>query len=303
MELDNSWLIALQYYQRHQVPTPDEYGWNQYRGSNGQPLEPQRPILVGPILASSTAGSVADGHFYGKMIMLESAMDVQAYPWSGDWYAKQAQAALGASFGDSYRLWYMDNADHDPNGPAATTAADAIDHIVGYTGEMQQALLDLDAWVAHGLRPPASTNYRIDADDQVQLAPTANQRQGVQPVVTLPASAGWHSSRGDRIDVAAGQTVTFTVNAQVPPRAGKIVKVDWDFEGTGSFSVVTPARPLRPGSPSARDIHLHPARHVLSRRPGHLTTPRQPEHPLRADPEPRRRPSNRALAACTKVVH
>ena len=40
VRLDNSWAIALQYYQRHQVPTPDQYGWNQYRGSDGTPLFP-----------------------------------------------------------------------------------------------------------------------------------------------------------------------------------------------------------------------------------------------------------------------
>ena len=96
VELDNSWLIAMQYYQRHQVPTPDEYGWNQYRGPNGQPLEPQRPLLIGPLLTESTAGSIPDGHFYGKMIMLGSTMDVQAYPWSEDWYRKQAEGRIGS---------------------------------------------------------------------------------------------------------------------------------------------------------------------------------------------------------------
>lgn len=279
VELDNSWLIALQYYQRHQVPTPDEYGWNQYRGPDGQPLEPQRSLLIGPLLAASTAGSVANGHFYGKMIMLESAMDVQAYPWSADWYAKQAQAALGSSFAASYRLWYMDNADHDPNGPAATTAADAADHIVSYTGEMQQALLDLDAWVAHGIQPPASTNYSINGDDQVQLAAAATQRHGVQPVVTLSATAGGRCSQGQRIYVAAGQPVTFTVNAQAPPGAGKIVKVEWDFQGTGSFTVTSQLTRIGP------QVRLHqtytftkpgtyfPVVLVMSQRHGNTTTP------------------------------
>ena len=82
VRIDNSWLLALEYYQRHQVPTPDEYGWNQYRAKNGTPLEPQRSLLTGPILTASTAGSVPNGHFFGKMIMLGSTMDVQAYPWS-----------------------------------------------------------------------------------------------------------------------------------------------------------------------------------------------------------------------------
>jgi hypothetical protein len=235
--LDNSWLIALEYYQRHQVPTPDEYGWNQYRGPNGLPLEPQRSLLVGPIAAASTAGSIADGAFHGKMIMLGSVMDVQAYPWSEDWYAKQAQAALGSSFGNNFRLWYMDNADHDPNGPAATNAADAADHIVSYLGEVEQALLDLDAWVSKGIQPPASSNYSINSEDQVHLPARASQRGGVQPVVTLTARGG--GAPGQSIDVAAGQRVTFSVQAKVPPGVGRIVQVEWDFLGAGNYTVTT----------------------------------------------------------------
>jgi hypothetical protein len=237
VRLDNSWLIALEYYQRHQVPTPDEYGWNQYRTASGTPAEPQRPILVGPILAAGAGGSVATGQFHGKMIMLASVMDVQAYPWSADWYRTQAEAAFGASLNDSYRLWYMDNADHDPPGPAATTNPAGPDRIVSYTGELQQALLDLDAWVTHGAQPPATSGYRITADDQVQLAPAAEQRHGVQPVLALSAHARGDQSAEGTVTVRAGEAVTFTVRATEPRGAGKITRIEWDFTGAGSFPV------------------------------------------------------------------
>jgi PKD domain len=275
--LDNSWLIALQYYQRHQVPTPDEYGWNQYRGPDGLPLEPQRSLLVGPIAAASTAGSIANGHFYGKMIMLGSVMDVQAYPWSEDWYRKQAQAALGSNFADSYRLWYMDNADHDPNGPAATNAADAADHIVSYLGEVEQALLDLDAWVSQGVQPPASSNYSINSDDQVQLPATPAQRRGVQPVVTL--SAKGHGAPGESIDVAAGQPVTFSVKAQVPPGTGKIVEVQWDFLGADSYPVssqlshIGPVVNVKAPYTFTQPGTYYPTVRVASQQTGDTTTP------------------------------
>jgi hypothetical protein len=241
VRIDNSWLIALEYYQRHQVPTPDEYGWNQYRAKNGTPLEPQRAFLTGPILAASTAGSVANGHFNGKMIMLGSTMDVQAYPWSEDWYRKQAQAAKGNRLSDSYRLWFMDNADHDPGGPADTTNPLGPSHIVSYTGELQQALLDLDAWVLEGARPPASTQYTVTKDDAIQVAPTAGQRKGLQPVLNLSVrkASGGPASTG-RIDVAAGRTVTFTLKGATPPGAGKIVKVDWNFKGLGNATTQSP---------------------------------------------------------------
>jgi len=258
VKLDNSWLIALQYYQRHQVPTPDEYGWNQYRLPDGTPAEPQRPILVGPILAASAGGAVATGDFHGKMIMLASSMDVQAYPWSADWYRAQAEKAYGASLNGSYRLWYMDNADHDPTGPAATTNPAGPDNIVPYTGEMQQALLDLDAWVARGIAPPATSDYRITTDDQVALAPAAARRHGVQPVVTLTARApGARSTRGHRtvdgtttlggsITVRPGEKVTFTVRAQDPAGAGKITLIQWDYTGSSSFAVSRQPRRIAP---------------------------------------------------------
>ena len=86
VRLDNSWFLALQYYHRHQVPAPDLYGWN---GSVTRPvsrLHPQRPMLLGPLLAR-VSGGAPTGTFHGKMIMLASTMDVEAYPWSADWYA------------------------------------------------------------------------------------------------------------------------------------------------------------------------------------------------------------------------
>jgi hypothetical protein len=211
------------------------------------------------------------------MIMLGSVMDVQAYPWSEDWYRKQAQAALGSSFADSYRLWYMDNADHDPNGPDATDAANAADHIVSYLGELQQALLDLDAWVASGIQPPASTSYSIDTDDQVQLPPTASQRNGVQPTVTL--SAKGRGGPGESIDVATGQPVTFSVKAQVPPGTGQIVHVQWDFRGAGSYPVSSPLTHtgpvvnLKATYTFTQPGTYFPVVRVASQRDGNSTTP------------------------------
>jgi hypothetical protein len=112
----------------------------------------------------------------------------------------------------------------------------AADHIVGYLGEVQQALLDLDAWVAKGIPPPASTSYKIDADDQVQLAATADQRHGIQPVVSLAATTGTRKSQNQRLEAVAGQPVTMLAKAQTPPMAGQIVNVEWDFEGIGTFT-------------------------------------------------------------------
>lgn len=229
VRLDNSWNIAMQYYQRHQVPAPDQYGWNQYRSADGAPAEPQRDRLIGEFFVKTIGGSVATGNFHGKMIMLSSLLDVQAFPWPADWYKMLATASRGAdTVSSDYRLWFMDNSDHDPfygsTGPAST-------HIVPYSGEFEQALLDLDAWVKEGTSPAASTSYTVGADTQLTVPATAAERNGLQPTVTVGAGNGGTNS----VEVTAGKAVRLSAKAAVPPGGGKIVRVEWDFDGTGKY--------------------------------------------------------------------
>ena len=67
-------------------------------------------------------------------------------------------------------------------------------------------------------------------DGQVQVPPTAAERRGIQPVVTVKANGG------ARAEVAVGQPVTFTAVIEVPPQTGRVVAAEWDFEGAGNFS-------------------------------------------------------------------
>jgi hypothetical protein len=226
--LDNSAAIAFGYFQRYQVPTKDMYGWNQYRGTNGKPLYPQIAPLLGPLFDNAAGGAVEDGHFHGKMIMLGSLLDIQAFPWSADWYHKKALSVMGSKrVNANYRLWYMQNSPHDPITTIAT-------HEVPYYGEMQQALLYLDAWVKNGVKPPASTSYHVSSQTQVSVPTTAAARRGVQPVVHLSAKATGHSL-SDSVTVAAGRPVTFSAIAGMPPGTGKLISARWDFNGTGTF--------------------------------------------------------------------
>jgi hypothetical protein len=276
VRIDNSWLLALEYYQRHQVPSSDQYGWNQYRDAQGAPTYPQRSVLVGPTFARISGGSVPNGRFDGKMIMLASVMDVQAFPWSADWYRSRAQAALGEQLDDRYRLWLMDNADHDPRGPKSTRAKHAAAHIVGYEGELHQALLDLDAWILRGAPPPASTAYEIDAENQLELPAAATERKGVQPVVDLAVTkiGTKTTSASERVEVATGRRATFTVKAEAPPGGGKIVRVEWDFAGVGKFPIRTSvSNPRREVQVRATHIFSEPGTYfptarVTSRRDG-----------------------------------
>jgi len=224
VRIDNSWTLALQTYQRHQVPTSDMYGWNQFRDSEGKPLYPQREFLIGPIAAAGTAGSVPNGHMQGKMLAVECLMDIDALPWQADWYRSRVKEALGAQFEDNFALWYVDHAQHDNPQNSAARA-----HTVGYSGVLQQGLRDLSAWVEKGVRP-SSTQYEI-IDSQVQVPASADRRQGIQPVVTLQVDGNVRS------EVPVNQPVTFTATIEVPSNAGLVVAAEWDFEGVGDFSV------------------------------------------------------------------
>jgi hypothetical protein len=243
VRVDNSAYLALQTHHRHQVPPRNMglYGWDQFRrGGDGTPVYPQRDQLVGPTSALHASGSISSGRFHGKMIVVESLMDADAFPWSADWYRTQVKRALGESLDDRFRLWFTDHAQHNSDGPSGAGQA----RTVGYRGVLDQALRDLSAWVEQGVPAPSSTSYRVD-DAQVIVPPTAAQRGGIQPVVELTANGG------ERADVKAGEPVTFTARIEVPPGTGEIVDAEWDFEGTGDFGcaqLLPDASPTDPGA-------------------------------------------------------
>ena len=224
VRIDNAWALALQTYHRHQVPTADMCGWNQFRDAGGQPLYPQRELLIGPLSAAGTAGSVPNGAINGKMLVVEALMDIDALPWQADWYRGKVQQQLGDAFEDNFALWFIDHAQHDnPQNPEAHA------HAVSFEGALQQALRDLSVWVEQGIRP-AETCYNV-VDSQIEVPATAAERGGIQPVVGLQVNGA------ARADVAIGAAVTFSTAIEVPAGAGKIVAVEWDFEGRGSYPV------------------------------------------------------------------
>lgn len=226
IEIDNSVYIAAQTYHRHQVPSADYHAWDQFRGADGKPIYPQRPMLIGPWIAERASGSVPNAHFDGKMIICASMVDEYAYAWNADWYHTKVKEFLGPKFNDRFRFYYTDHAMHGapPPGPIRT-------RIVQYTTVLQQALRDLSDWVEHGVAPPPSTRYEV-SDGQVKLPATAAERQGLQPVVSLTANGGARAESG------TGTAVTFVATVEVPPHTGKVVRAEWDFEGDGSFPVI-----------------------------------------------------------------
>ena len=221
VQVDNSNFLAVQTYHRHQVPASSvEYPeWNQFRDSDGKPLYPQRPMQLGPMFTMGAAGVLPTGKFKGKMILLESLWDREAFPWQADWYRSKVKEHLGDSTDNYFRLWYTDHALHGD-----IAREDDPTHTVSYLGVLQQALLDLSTWVEKGIPPASTTNYKI-VDGQVIVPATAEERKGVQPVVTVKVNGG------KRADVKVGQQVTFTAVIEVPKNMGKVVAASWNFEG------------------------------------------------------------------------
>ncbi|WP_028609700.1 PKD domain-containing protein [Paenibacillus harenae] len=265
LKIDNRWYLAALSYHRHQVPKALSFtAWDQFRAADGTPIYPQRAMEIGPLIGGSVSGGAAySGNIHAKVIMVVNLLDMDAYPWNADWYSSRVKESLGNRYDDNFRVWYNDNADHIS--PARTR------RLVQYDGLLQQALRDVSAWVEKGVAPARSTKYEV-ADGQVTVPEKATQRQGIQPVVDLTVGGA------ARIDIAAGQTATFTAKIQVPPGSGKIVRTEWDFAGTGDFKawefgVPRPTVNISMKFKYTKPGTYYPAIRITSQREGDVNTP------------------------------
>ncbi|MEZ3471172.1 MAG: PKD domain-containing protein [Schaedlerella sp.] len=222
--LDNSDYIAFQTYHRHQVPSKDYHGWDQFRDAEGEPLYPQQKKLVGPIFSSNGPGCKQNGLIQGKVIIVASLMDESAYAWQADWYRRKiASVHEGVDERELCRLWYVDHSLHDDR-------AETIDelHVTSYLGALRQALLDVAQWVENGTAPLPSSEYEVNIG-QMSVPETAVQRKGIQPVVTLLANGSACAH------VKCGEQVAFLAEAEVPDGAGSLTHAEWSFEGDPSY--------------------------------------------------------------------
>lgn len=223
VHLDNSDYIAIQTYHRHQVPTADYHAWDQFRGADKEPLYPQRKMLAGPVFCGNGPGCEQNGLVQGKVIICASLMDEQAYPWQADWYRRKIASEHDGKDTDYCRLYYFDNVLHDD----ITASVDEL-HATSYIAGLKQALIDLALWVEEGVEPLPSSNYKVDGG-HILVADSAIARGGLQPVVFLNANGSKCAH------VKAGETVRFTVEAEVPEGAGSLTFVEWSFEGETDF--------------------------------------------------------------------
>lgn len=223
--VDNSNFLAVQTYHRHQVPGKEYKVWDFLRDAEGKPLYPQRPMLLGPLFTRGAAGVLPTGKFKGKMILLCSLWDREAFAWQGDFYRDKVKANLGDKTDDNFRLWYTDRALHGD-----LSKQEFPTRTVSYLGVLQQALRDLSAWCEKGIEPATSTQYKVE-DGQVIVPPIASERKGIQPVVNLTIKGT------KKATVKMRQKVEMTAVVEVPPHTGKVVSAEWDFEGAGTFPV------------------------------------------------------------------
>lgn len=234
--VDNADFLASQTYHRHQVPDSGFPVWDQFRDASGQPLYPQRPMLLGPLFVQATSGSTMTGQFSGKMIVVASLWDREAMPWQADWYRQQVQDHWGANADEHFRLYYTEHALHGDEPELEDPS-----RVVSYQGMLQQALRDLAAWVEQGVPPPQSSQYQI-VNGQVVVPAEAQHRRGLQATVDLTVNGGKSAT------IEAGEAVNLAATVSAPPKAGVIVGLEWDFQGQGHYqagsSIDRPSRTI-----------------------------------------------------------
>ncbi len=225
IRINNRFALAAAFYPRHSIPDDVNPAYNQYRHADGTPKYVQRPIGTAYIANLGAAGGRREtGMLTVRTIVFENLFDPGSYPFVANFYAGQVRRALGPSAADRmFRLYYQDNAPHGafPNATDGSTEAAVKHKVASVGGILNQALLDLAAWVERGVEPLPSTRYRQDDMNQIVLPASAKERRGLQPVVTLLADGRL------RTHVRVNQSVALAATAEMPDRAGKIVNYAW----------------------------------------------------------------------------
>lgn len=223
VHLDNSDYIALQTYQRHQVPEAEYKVWDMYRNEDGTPKYPQREKLLGYGFAYSGCGNIQTGQPTCKTITLASLADDSAFPWMAAWYDQKITENFGKEKDDNYRLYFNEHTYHgyQENTVNPTT-------VTSYAGILFQALVDLSNWVEKGIEPPKATKYVVE-DGQIHIPDNAGERGGIQPVVNLLVADE------KRYEAKIGETVTFEAIAEVPQGCGQIIDARFSFDGDMRF--------------------------------------------------------------------
>ncbi len=222
VHVDNRRFLAFCYFARHHPM--DDIAFDSFR-VDGRAVYPLHEApLMSPLMGQAYSGS-----YEGKLIWLHHTHDSSLWPPQGVIYEGAVLGAQGvAGAAERFRLRWTENAEHGPAMMVPSKPGRASSTwLINFRGIIEQSLRDLVRWVEDG-EVPAGTEYEY-LDGRVTLPATAADRGGIQPVVRVTANGGV------RADVKVGESVTLSVDAAVPPGAGMIVSVAWDFDGNGAF--------------------------------------------------------------------
>src|SRR3546814_11939392 len=89
----------------------------------------------------------------------------------------------------------------------------AANWLITFQGIIEQSLQDLIDWVEEG-KVPAGTNFAF-SDGKINLPPTAAERGGIQPVVSVTAGGS------ARLEAKVGEMVELEVRRSEERRVGK----------------------------------------------------------------------------------
>lgn len=215
--LDNRMYLAYCYRYRHLVDPTDPA--QAHLTLDGAPLYPSR-TLAPPTMPPMMGVATFDGRFQGKVLTVQHTHDSSIWPRDHQFDGAE----------DRWVLRWTENAEHVPasalppsEGPSPLT------RMVDWKGTIEQSLHDLVAWVERGEKPAGTNGTTLTPGGPLVLAEKAAERGGIQPVVRATADGG------ARAEVRAGEPVLLEVTAEVPPRAGTVVDVLWDVDGSGAF--------------------------------------------------------------------
>lgn len=222
IHVDNHAFLAYCYYYRHHLYSSSLYDFLRI---DGRPIYPQHDV---PVMASSM-GVAYSGDYTGKLMWVHHTHDSSLWPGQGVIYAQAVEQAQGPEKARAnFRLRWTDNAEHGPPFmlPSPPNRANST-WLVDFLPVIEQSLADLIDWVEHGVEP-SGTNFTY-VDGKIALPPTATERGGIQPVVSVTADGA------SSVRVAPGTDVRLVVRGEVPPGAGTIIAIDWDLDGRGTF--------------------------------------------------------------------
>jgi hypothetical protein len=222
VHIDNRAFLAFCYYSRHHLMSDKQFDSLRL---DGKAIYPEHDVP----LQSSLMGVSYSGDYSGKLLWVHHTHDSSLWPPQGIIYRQAVEQAQGGAGLERFCLRWTENAEHIPPAFAPSDPARATSTwLVNYQPIIEQSLVDLARWVEEDV-VPAATVYSYE-DGRIVLPPTATERGGIQPVISVSVAGQ------ARTEVGVGEPVVLTATAEVPPGAGKITALEWDFEGVGDFA-------------------------------------------------------------------